>query len=343
VTGHRCLLAVVLVVVANFGACLLVSAGSFAPLGDDFVWHRSLASVYASRGLLAGLSASVSRGVALNGLPYPPLFHLFLAPWAALGFVDSFGLVAQSLLFSLVLSVFALIAWRWRGCRAALFVVLFLSASFGFFDRCFQVIPQSFEVLLLGLCLLLFLRGRLVLALLCGALMVLLHAPVSWLLLLPFFVVGLLLRGSDEVWRDFWFPVGLFWASLPVLLFLLPFVPGALSTMSGSLCEQKRLFLQSPLSFSVAYAGPLFFVGLVALLRLRWGCLDWLGRFMAVLLLSVFVMFPLWPDRAFTYAVVPLAFLSFPVAGHRFWGLVVGFGLLGVVLKFVFAFLVLAA
>jgi len=302
------------------------------PVGQDFRWHMNL-----SRDLAAGnFSAFVSDGVAMNGMPYPPLFHLVFVVPVWLGGEALFGRFLQFLLFPATLGIFILIAHRWRGSEFAMYVALFLSAGTGFFDRGFQVIPQAFELLLLGLALWFFLEERFSLSLIAIALMFGFHAPVSWILALPFIVLGLVfhVRGlrSDVV-----FPWWIFLVSVPLMMFLAPFAFDAVSTHTGILSEQKAFALSRPLIFAVSYTGPVFFFGLPFLLRLRWRSMDLLDHFMALLAVAMLSLIPLWPDRVPTYIVIPLAFLIPSALGERrndFFPVAIVFAGIGLLAKF---------
>ena len=286
----------------------LYAAARYPPVGADIQFHLDIARVY-----LSGQNGMFAPFVMqINKMPYPPIAHLLLLPAVALGVGPDFVRWLQAFSFPVALLIAMLFAKRFGlGETHALISGLSLLGSNAFLDAVFQIRPETLDVFIWFAVTYAFLLGKKKLAIASSLLGVYNHSFAS----LAMNGGELLFKGKKKTILI----VAL--GSLPMMVVSLWFLPSMLSTWVGvPVNSQARLFLSDFPMFTVAYLGSLF-VGLPVMFYqvTQWKKLCFLSQLSMVTLASALVMLPVWYDRYYHYAAIPLALIlgEFAVAHKK--------------------------
>ena len=272
------------------------------PVGADYWFHLDIARAWA-RGENGWM-----RAVALNGMPYPPLFHFILVPSVWLGQEILFGRILQVVLLPSAVASMSYFFWVWKGRVFGLLSGALVLGSYAFVDRSMQVAPQSLDMILLPLIVLFALRNRVAQFVVLSVLLVFNHGTVSILILSGLFVYDVMKKHYRP-----WLYVCM--GSLVVILYSSYYFLDSLALMTGRMENLQEIQF---------WSNPLFFIlGYQRLIALGFPILAWnvyrkrvdgLGstQLADVAALMVFSLVPMilpWADRFVQYTTIPLTML----------------------------------
>lgn len=289
----------VIPIALSFGLSLVISLYYPIPIGADFHFHMKITKLY-RQGKLAMLEPDILK---VNNLPYPPLFHFMLILVVE-------PRILQALFYPLALTASTFLVWKIRGTREALYTNILLLGSTAFFDRSIQVIPQAIEIILYPLATYYFLKGRNIPFVLVSLIMIYTHGLPALLLICPFILYCFInKREQYEGGKGVFLSI---FGFIPFAAFTIPYLLQGLTLHSGIQNPQELAFLQNPAIFTLYYLGlplPLLFLFAFVQHSIHWKITP-LHKIAYYTLISLSPLLIFWPDRFFTYASMPLAFLG---------------------------------
>lgn len=268
----------------------------FHPVGADIQFHLDIVRVYlrGENGMFAPFVLEINR------MPYPPITHLLLLPFLALNISDGFIRFLQILSYPTALLLSMMLAKRYgKGTFHAVIIGLALIGSAAYLDLTFQIRPETLDAFLwLGLTFA-FLSDRKWLQIASGVLGAYSHGLAS----LAVNGGQLLYRGSKRT------IIIVTLACLPIVLLSIFYVVPMFSKWMGvPVSSQARMFLTDWPAFTFSYLGALS----LALPIVFWQVYKWksqtlLTKLSLVTLASSLLLLPIWYDRYYHYAAIPLA------------------------------------
>jgi hypothetical protein len=278
-----------------------------APLGADYEYHLEYARLYA-RGEPALFNQAL---LEVNQGPYPPLFHLLLAAFEALGMRLAGAVLLQAAILPLIFLLVAYLAHSKAGLPAAAFSLAILAGANALVDRA-QLIPQSLDLILFLVAALAFIENREKLLAAALALAVWNHGAYSLL-----FLGGMACLATLEK-RNLRAITWAAAASIPIVLLIAPYLPAQISYASGLNDPQEALIVERPAQY-LNYAGV---VALIAFpFSLAWGLYSQRAGDMerpasslfSVSLFWIISMLPVlyfFSDRFASYCAIPLSIMG---------------------------------
>jgi hypothetical protein len=267
-------------------------------MGADYNnFHLRLGERYA-RGENALFDEEV---LTANKIPYPPLFHLFLALLIKVHLITIGGIFMQIVIYPLVLFIPAFLVYKHKGLLPAAITLLLLASSVAYFDRN-QVTPQAIDLLLFPLAIYFFLEGKKWPTIILLTIIGYTHGAYSFLLILALLIITLLWKEKRS-----WI-ITIFLLCLPILILSVAFLPSALkeSLRDNTLQETD---IKDPF-YAVAYAGlPLCLFIIPAIVIILRTTKDKLDKISLSWLLCLLPLLVFYPDRFASYAAPPAAIL----------------------------------
>lgn len=293
---------IIILVVSASSLTITVSLRYATPIGWDLPrFHMKVIEEYANgrNGMFAPIV------MKLNGIPYPPLFHLLFVPSFWLGIEYQFARFLQALLLPCTLIAAMWLIKIHSGKEASVYCGMFLLGSLGFMDRLLQAIPQSLDFLLFPIVVNAYLQRKCKILVLTSLAMIYNHGFVALVFLGGIAFLAIVEKRKNELVQ-----VGSL--AVPVLLPSFIFLLSALNKWSGfGETPQEKAFIGNPLAFTATFLGLLTFgfalVIYLALFKRR--DLTQIDKISILTLVSLLIMLPIWIDRWYGYVTLPLAFL----------------------------------
>lgn len=269
----------------------------FHPVGADIQFHLEIARTYlhGENGMFAPFVMEINR------MPYPFFFHFMLLPSVALNLYDGFIRFLQILSYPCALLFAMVLAKRYgKGTFHAVIVGLALIGSAAYLDLTFQIRPETLDAFLwLGLTFA-FLSERKWLQITSGILGAYSHGLAS-----------LAVNGGQILYgRNKRTILIVTLACLPIVLISLFYVVPMFSKWVGvPVSSQARMFLTDWPAFTFSYLGALSLGLPVVFWQIKeWKTQTLLTKLSIVTLASSLLLLPIWYDRYYHYAAIPLAF-----------------------------------
>jgi len=269
----------------------------FRPVGADIQFHLDIVRTYlrGENGMFAPFVLDINR------MPYPFLFHVLLLPSVALNLYDPFIRLLEVLSYPCALLFSMVLAKRYgKGTFHAVIVGLALIGSAAYLDLTFQIRPETLDAFLwLGLTFA-FLSERKWLQITSGILGAYSHGLAS----LAVNGGQLLFKGNKRT------ILIVTLACLPIVLISIFYIAPMFMKWAGvPASSQARMFLTDWPAFTFSYLGALS----LALPVVFWQIKEWktqtlLTKLSIVTLTSSLLLLPIWYDRYYHYATIPLAF-----------------------------------
>lgn len=298
---------IVYIALLAFGYMIVLGMLFVYPNGRD-VWFHMLVS----RAWYKGMNGMVSPVVMdINKLPYPPLYHLILTPFVAN--VETAVIatkVLQAIFYPLSLLLSMLVIRKYEGSEVAAVFGILLTGTYYAFGMT-QARPQSLSTLMFPIAVWSLLERKNWLFMGSIAVMFYTHSPISIAL-----SCGLLLYGLRKNLKD-----PKIWATIavvaPIVLYQASFMFSQVvysrwvgSGDLGILAETKQ-FMANP-GYWLANALGFSMMGLPIILLLL-GAWRKQSEFTKLMLFSFFgflIILPIWYQRVFQFALIPLAFFT---------------------------------
>jgi hypothetical protein len=298
-------LAIIYLVGFIFGSMVFLSISTPYPNMRDSWFHILVARAW-YRGELGMVSPVV---MDINMLPYPPLYHLMLAPFVATeASAITAQKVAQTLLYPLSLLGLMLLAGKYVDDNTAFIFGLLLTGTYFAFGM-MQARPQSVEVLLFPVSLWALLEKKTKTFIGSTVAMFYLHSPFSIAMSL-----GMMLYTFVRDKKDIKFWAVIFLAA-PMVLFQVSyfFDPDVVArwVTSGDLgiYTETMEFLANPALWLVNGLGlSLFALPALPYFMVKWKQSSELDKLMLYSFIGFFIVLPVWYMRVFHFAVIPLAY-----------------------------------
>jgi hypothetical protein len=280
-----------------FSVSLYVSVAYLKPLGADIVFHLDVVDAYL-RGENGMFAAHVME---INHMPYPPLFHLMLLSWQALGLHFIFIRAIQAFLYPSCLLFILLIIYKFGDKNQVFFAGLALLGSMAYVDAVLQIRPESFDVLLWLILVYATLTNKGKLGIASAVLGIYNHSFGS-----------LALSGGALLFKHRWKQIlAVAVLGAPIIIITFMYIPSMFGKWLGLYASpQAREFQNNFLSFSFTYLGALFAGLPIAVYEaFKWRTLTPLHKVALLTVASALVMIPIWRDRYYAYVSIPLAVL----------------------------------
>ncbi len=268
----------------------------FHPVGADIQFHLDIARAY-----LRGENGMFAPFVLeINKMPYPPVTHLLLLPSVALNLYDPFIRFLEILSYPCALLFSMVLAKRYgKGTFHAVIVGLALIGSAAYLDLTFQIRPETLDAFLwLGLTFA-FLSDRKWLQVASGILGAYSHGLAS-----------LAVNGGQILYgRNKRTLLIVTLASLPIVLISIFYIVPMFSKWAGvPVSSQARMFLTDWPAFTFSYLGALSLALPIVIYQVyKWKTQTLLTKLSLVTLASSLLLLPIWYDRYYHYASIPLA------------------------------------
>ena len=271
-------------------------------IGVDVFFHLKIAEVWAS-GHVGMLSPFV---LAINNMPYPPLFHFLLVPGILLGIEIPWVTWVQVLLMPIAVASFMFLSYKLYGTTLSFFSGFLVLGCTAYLDRVVQPQPQALDFILLPVaffCYLFLKRRGYVFS---SVLMIWNHGIVS-LSALGGTLLGYVRKRDWNI--TFAFLLG---SGLMLALTFAYLVPALNQFSSSAQNDQEYAFWHLPL-FVPFYLGflivgfPIAFYQASNWIRKRF--VSSVDKLALLTVLSTSIMIPVWPDRWIQYCTIPLSLL----------------------------------
>lgn len=308
-------LPIVLVFLLAFSVTLYAGI-MFHPVGADIQFHLDIARVYlrGENGMFATFVLEINR------MPYPPIAHLLLLPFLALNVSDGVIRFLQILSYPCALLLSMMLAKRYgKGAFHAVIVGLALIGSAAYLDLTFQIRPETLDAFLwLGLTFA-FLSERKWLQIASGVLGVYSHGLAS-----------LAVNGGQILYKGNKRTILILTvAVLPIVLISIFYIVPMFSKWMGvPVSSQARMFLTDWPAFTFGYLGALSLaLPIVFWQTWKWKTQTLLTKLSLVTLASSLLLLPIWYDRYYHYASIPLALClgDFAVSHKKLALIILGF------------------
>jgi len=300
-------LTIILLVACLFVYMAFLTFNSPFPDGRDAWWH-----ILVARAWYKGMNGMISPIVMdMNRLPYPPLFHLLLIPFAYSLDSSLLAVKVMQLFFYPVGTLFLMLLVR--KYYGSMFAIVFSLAIMGtyFSMNQMQARPQSLETLFYPIAFWALLENRTKTFILSIAAMFYTHSPISIALALGFVVYALRQNKKD---LKVWFSVV---AVAPILLYQASFMFNQIfferwfAVGDIGIIIETQAFVADPLFWLLNGLG----VNIAAFALIPWLLYKWKdqSKFTQVMLYSFFGMLlivPTWYQRTFMFTIIPMAFFT---------------------------------
>lgn len=234
-------------------------------------------------------------------MPYPPLFHFLLLPSVALNVYDPFIRFLEILSYPCALLLAMILAKRYgKGTFHAVIVGLALIGSAAYLDLAFQIRPETLDAFLWLALTFAFLSEKKWLQITSGILGAYSHGLAS----LAVNGGQILFKGNKRT------ILIISLATLPIALLSMFYVVPMFSKWVGvPVSSQARMFLTDWPAFTFSYLGALSLALPIVFWQLyKWKTQTLLTKLSLVTLASSLLLLPIWYDRYYHYAAIPLAF-----------------------------------
>lgn len=272
------------------------------------VWFH----VLVSRAWYKGLNGMVSPIVLdINILPYPPLFHLLLAPFAYSPEAVLFAAkIAQLFLYPVGALLLMLVVRRHASNYVAIAFSLALIGTFYAFNQ-MQARPQALEALLYPVAVYGLMENKTKTFIASVAAMFYTHSPVAIA-----YTLGLLLYAFKQNRRDM-----KIWATVavvaPLILYQATFMVNQMffnrwiATGDTGILVETQEFLAEPVFWLVNGLGLniIAFATIPILLR-RWKEQSTFTKVMLYSFFGMLIITPVWYQRTFTVLIIPMAYFT---------------------------------
>ncbi len=276
------------------------------PVGADIWFHFDVVKVY----LHGGNGMFASHVMEINRIPYPPLFHFLLLPSALLGIENQFARALQAFIYPGCLLATLLLIERFNGNKLNMLTAgLALLGSWSYLDATFQIRPESLDMIFWLI---------LTYAILTAKTKLTIASVVAGIYNHGFPIIAF--NGGTLLWKKAWRQILIIaLLALPILavsaFYLLGFAEKWIVTPASA---QSRSFIANPLLFMFNYLGAEMIAIPIAIYAVfKWRSLNPLAKISLVTVASSLVLVPLWNDRFFQYASIPLAILVGDFAGKN--------------------------
>jgi len=300
-------LLIALIVISLFTQMLTLSFLSPYPDGRDAWFH-----ILVARAWLKGMNGMISPVVIeLNGLPYPPLFHLLLVPFVAN--LETALLAAktmQLIYYPLGTLLLMLLVRKYSGSKMATVYGLCLVGTYFAFTQ-MQARPQSLETLFYPIAVWSLMENRKKTFILSNVVMFYIHSPISLA-----FILGLMIYAFRQDKREskIWI-TALIIAPLVVYqatyIFNQVFFDRWFAAGDLGILDETKQFLSNPLFWLLNGLGlNIISFATIPPLLYRWKSQT---RFTQIMLYSFFGMLivaPTWYQRTLTIAIMPIAYFT---------------------------------
>jgi len=300
-------LAMIYLVIIVFGYMVMLTVQTPYPNGRDSMFH-----ILVARAWHKGMNGMISPVVMdINKLPYPPMYHILLAPFT---YSQESAIIAQKalqcLFYPIGLLLNMLLARKYKGDKIAILYGLLLTGTYYAFGM-MQARPQSLEVLLFPVAVWALLEKKKLFFFISVASMFYLHSPLSLALSAGLFIYGIARDKKDlGIWLTLLFvaPMVLYQGS-----FMLnqSFLDRWVTSGDLGIYTETMDFIADPAYWLINGLG-MSVVGFFAIpVRLIW----WrnqseLDKLMVYSFLGFLIATPIWYMRVFHFAIMPLAFFT---------------------------------
>jgi hypothetical protein len=304
---YKFLIAVVAILLFAYIAYLTLD--SPYPDGHDVWFH-----IMVARAWYKGENGMVCpAAIYYNGMPYPPLFHLMLAPFcSSLSSALDAAKAFQLFFYPLAILFFMLLVKKYSGSKTALIAGIALSGTYLQFTQS-QAIPQSLETLFFFPAVYGLLENKKWVFIGSVAAMFYTHSPISVAFCLGAFTYIFMKDKKDvKLW-------GSIAAAAPIVAYQLSYVVGNGGFLSRwvvnggdtGMSKETAQFLANPAFWTLNGLG----LNVIAFAIAFWLLYKWSSQteFTKVMLLTFFgsyIIFPVWYERVFSISVIPMAFFT---------------------------------
>lgn len=278
------------------------------PIGVDILFHLDVVDAYL-RGENGMFAAHVME---INHMPYPPLFHMMLLPFRALGLDNGFIRLLQALMYPGCLLFALLLVRKYGSTRQVLFLGLALLGSMAYVDATLQIRPETFDVLFFLILVYATLKEQVKLGVASAVLGIYNHSFGS-----------IALNGGALLFKRNWKRIlAIAVLASPIIVITFMYIPSMFGKWVGAYASpQARQFCTNWLGFTVEYLGALLPALPIAVYEaLRWKTLSPLNKIMLLTVASSLIMVPIWYDRYYHYVSIPLAVLLGDFCSKRWSG-----------------------
>lgn len=298
-----CVLTLTILLVAWMAALTFTSP---YPNGTDVWFH-----ILVARAWYKGLNGMVSPVVMdINNIPYPPLFHLLLIPFA--GSLEASLLAAKVL--QLVFYPLSVLAWgllirKYMGSQLALTFMLAITGTYFSFSQ-MQSKPESLALLLLPVILWAFLENKTLPFVAVSVALFYIYSPYSLVL-----IAGILLYllrfdlKSTKVWATAALsaPIALYQASFINELFISRWI----SQGDKGIIRETWQFIYNPILFILnGFGVNVISFTLIPYTFWKWKQQTALTKTMLLTFLSMLVVWPIWFQRTFSLIIIPCCYIT---------------------------------
>jgi hypothetical protein len=278
----------------------------------DYGLHLEYAKEYA-KGNFAAFEDKFTSHVNY-GIPYPPLFHLFIAIFVLLNIVPAATIFLQLFSYHIALLAIVFAIYKLTDAKTAIMVLLILTSSGAFFDRVEQVTPQSFDFICLPLAMYFFKNNKHKSFLLAASIPVYAHSGYGFLILGAFAAYALWFKTNRK------YVLHTTIICLPIIIISLVYLPNAIHYMTTEANPQNQIFKALFFKGQFADTFPFTYVGFAIWLltipmffwlerKIRKHETDFTTNFSLIFFLATISMVPFFADRFISYSAFPLAVL----------------------------------
>jgi len=279
----------------------------------DYGLHLEYAKEYAKGNIFAAFEKKFIERVNY-GVPYPPLFHLFIAIFVLLNIVNEATIFLQLFSFHIALLSIAFAIYKLTDVKTAILVLLVLTSSGAFFDRVEQVTPQTFDFIFLPLAMYFFKNNKHKSFLIASSIPVYAHSGYGFLILGAFAIYAFLFKKNRK------YILHSILICLPIITINLIYLPNAIHYMTTESNPQNQIFKKLFFNGQFEDTFPFTYVGFTIWL-LTIPTFFWLERkiklqqtnyatlFSFIFFLITICLIPFFADRFISYSAFPLAIL----------------------------------
>jgi hypothetical protein len=285
---------------------LALTLSSPYPNGRDIWFHILVA--HAWRLGLNGMASPVVLDI--NFIPYPPLFHFLLVPFA----LDLNASIQAARFLGVFLYPLSVLSWtllirKYAGSELALTFSLAIIGTYFSFSQMMSK-PESLALLVLPIAVWAFLENRTWSFVAIGAALAYIYSPFSLVL-----IAGLLGYSLKKSWSSIkvWATAAF---SAPMFIYQASFIKSNftgrwISVGDKGILPETVEFLFNPIGFLLSAFG----ISLMSFVLIPYSFYKWkeqsrLTKAMLATFLGMLVVWPIWYQRVFSFIMLPCAYIT---------------------------------